>query len=141
MKKNNLKEALGNLLSETEVKGGEYSTPTPIKVPTFDDGDVFHSTAFGRNTSSIYTLEPGMLCPHCHYGHVEEDISFNGTPCEFFVYCPVCNAHICTYKPMPHQEAFHQDTHQKKLYAGGFGSAKTYTCGMEFLCTVLQIPN
>lgn len=142
MKKNNLKEALGNLLSDTEVKGGEYSTPTPIKVPTFnDDGDVFHSTAFGRNTSSIYTLEPGMLCPHCHYGHVEEDISFNGTPCEFFVYCPVCNAHICTYKPMPHQEAFHKDTHQKKLYAGGFGSAKTYTCGMEFLCTVLQIPN
>jgi len=139
MKKNNLKDVLGDLLSDTEVKGGEDVTPTPIKVPTFDD--VFHSTAFGRNTSSIYSLEPGMLCPHCHYGHVEEDVSFNGTPCEFFVHCPVCNAHICTYKPMPHQAAFHQDPHQKKLYAGGFGSAKTYTCGMEFLCTVLQIPN
>ena len=42
---------------------------------------------------------------------------------------------------MPHQAAFHLDEHQHKLYAGGFGSAKTYTCGMEFLGTVLQIPN
>jgi phage terminase large subunit len=42
---------------------------------------------------------------------------------------------------MKHQAAFHQDEHLKKLYAGGFGSAKTYTCGMEFLATVLQIPN
>jgi phage terminase large subunit len=42
---------------------------------------------------------------------------------------------------MAHQAAFHLDEHQQKLYAGGFGSAKTYTCGMEFLCTVLQIPN
>ena len=101
----------------------------------------FHATAFGQNLSNIYTLEPGMTCPHCHYGVLEECESFNGTPCEFFVYCPVCNAFICTYKPMPHQAAFHLDEHQHKLYAGGFGSAKTYTCGMEFLATVLQIPN
>ena len=134
MKRNLNDNVLKDLLSNAEVKGGEE-----IHVPTADD--VFTSTAFGRNTSSIYSLEPGMLCPHCHYGHVQEDVSFNGTPCEFFVYCPVCNAHICTYKPMPHQEEFHKDQHQKKLYAGGFGSAKTYTCGMEFLCTVLQIPN
>ena len=71
MKKNNLKEALENILSDTEVKGGE--SPTPIHVPDFND--VFQSTAFGRNTSSIYSLEPGHLCPNCHYGHVEEDIS------------------------------------------------------------------
>lgn len=141
MKRNNLQKLniLDDLLINTEVQGGETTSPTQTHTPTFDD--VFKSTAFGRNTSSIYTLEPGHLCPHCHYGHVEEDVSFNGTPCEFFVYCPVCNAHICTYKPMPHQEFFHKDPHQKKLYAGGFGSAKTYTCGMEFLCTVLQIPN
>ena len=109
MARNNLKNSLLNdILTDTEVKeGGE-----PVKVPTFDD--VFLSTAFGRNTSSIYSLEPGHLCPHCRYGHVEEDISFNGTPCEFFVFCPVCNAHICTYKPMPHQEAFHLDNHQLK---------------------------
>lgn len=140
MKRNNLKNSvLNNFLDETD-KGGETTTQLTEHTIT-DTANVFTSTAFGRNTSSVYTLEPGHLCPHCKYGHVQEDISFNGTPCEFFVYCPVCNAHICTYKPMSHQKAFHQDTHLKKLYAGGFGSAKTYTCGMEFLTTVLQIPN
>lgn len=98
-------------------------------------------SAFGRNTSSIYTAEAGCLCPKCKYSILQEDISFSGKPCEFFVYCPNCNAHICTYKPMPHQEAFHKDEHMKKLYAGGFGSAKTYTCGMEFVAYALQIPN
>lgn len=135
-----LDEMLGApMLPEPEkVKytGGEDTTP--IEQPTVP---AFTKSAFGRNTSSIYSLEAGMVCPHCRYGVLEEDPSFNGTPCEFFVYCPVCNAHICTYKPMPHQAAFHKDEHLKKLYAGGFGSAKTYTCGMEFLATVLQIPN
>ena len=101
----------------------------------------FKATAFGRNTSSIYAAEVGSLCPHCKFAVLEECTSFSGKPCEFFVYCPNCNAFICTYKPMAHQAAFHMDEHQLKLYAGGFGSAKTYTCGMEFLCTVLQIPN
>lgn len=142
MKKGNLNDNfLKSLLDED--KGGEHvhEECEHEHHHSFLDSEEFKSTAFGRNTSSIYSLEPGHLCPHCHYGHVEEDISFSGTPCEFFVYCPVCNAHICTYKPMPHQEAFHKDPHQKKLYAGGFGSAKTYTCGMEFITTVLQIPN
>ena len=139
MKRNLNNNVLKDLLTNAEVEGGEKFSHEDMHVPTGED--VFHATAFGRNTSSIYSLEPGMLCPHCHYGFVQEDPSFNGTPCEFFVYCPVCNAHICTYKPMPHQAEFHKDTHQKKLYAGGFGSAKTYTCGMEFLSTVLQIPN
>ena len=101
----------------------------------------FKATAFGRNTSSIYTAEAGNLCPHCKFAILEEVTSFSGKTCEFFVHCPNCNAYICTYQPMAHQAAFHLDEHQQKLYAGGFGSAKTYTCGMEFLCTVLQIPN
>lgn len=101
----------------------------------------FKATAFGRNTTSIYTAEVGNLCPHCMFSVLEECTSFSGKPCEFFVYCPNCNAYICTYKPMSHQAAFHRDEHKLKLYAGGFGSAKTYTCGMEFLATVLQIPN
>lgn len=101
----------------------------------------FKATAFGRNTSSIYTAEAGSLCPHCKFSILEEVTSFSGKTCEFFIYCPNCNAYICTYQPMAHQAAFHLDEHQQKLYAGGFGSAKTYTCGMEFLCTVLQIPN
>ena len=105
-----------------------------------DDGS-FSKTAFGRNLTKLYLAEEGQLCPHCRYGVLKEVTSFSGKPCEFFVYCPSCNAYICTYQPMPHQAAFHKDPHQHKLYAGGFGSAKTYTCGMEFLMTVLQIPN
>ena len=112
------------------VKGGEV-----------EDLREFKQTAFGRTTDSIYTLESGQICPCCKYGTLEDVMSFSGKTCEFFVYCPNCNAYICTYKPMPHQEAFHRDEHLKKLYAGGFGSAKTYTCGMETIATVLQIPN
>lgn len=96
---------------------------------------------FGRKVSKIYKVEAGDICPHCNYSKLQEDMSFSGKPCEFFVYCPTCNAHICTYKPMPHQEAFHKDKHQHKLYAGGFGSAKTYTGGMEFIAYALQVPN
>lgn len=99
-----------------------------------------HFKAFGRS-SKVYTLEAGQTCPHCKYAILETATSFSGKDCEFFVYCPNCNAYICTYKPMAHQEAFHKDEHVQKLYAGGFGSAKTYTCGMEFIATVLQIPN
>lgn len=135
-KKDNLLAGLA-ILGGEEDSAGEKEENTCLK----DEKQVFTKTAFGRNLTKIYLAEVGQTCPHCHYGILEEDISFNGTPCEFFVYCPNCNAHICTYQPMPHQEAFHKDEHQKKLYAGGFGSAKTYTCGMEFLATVLQIPN
>lgn len=99
-----------------------------------------HYKAFGKS-APVYTLEAGQLCPHCKFATLNTVTSFSGKDCEFFVHCPNCNAYICTYKPMPHQEAFHKDEHMQKLYAGGFGSAKTYTCGMEFLATVLQIPN
>ena len=126
-------------------------TPEPIRAdpvlkyvsPTVEAGKGkfgSHYKAFGKS-SPVYTLEAGELCPHCKFALLTSVTSFSGKDCEFFVYCPNCNAYICTYKPMPHQEAFHLDEHQQKLYAGGFGSAKTYTCGMEFLATVLQIPN
>lgn len=136
-----------------EPVGGEDTGESPrVEVVLKDKTDTlvagtgkfkshFLATAFGRNTSSIYKAEVGQLCPHCKYSKLEEVTSFSGKTCEFFVYCPNCNAYICTYQPMAHQAAFHHDEHQHKLYAGGFGSAKTYTCGMEFLCTVLQIPN
>lgn len=133
-----------------EEEGGEpeiraevnlKDTPDTIPAGTGKFKNHFKATAFGRNTSSIYTAEAGSLCPHCKFATLEEVTSFSGKTCEFFIYCPNCNAFICTYQPMAHQAAFHLDEHQQKLYAGGFGSAKTYTCGMEFLCTVLQIPN
>lgn len=120
-----------------------FSPPKEANLLEDDDPVVedFTATAFGRNLTKMYVAEAGQLCPHCKYSRLEECMSFSGKVCEFFVYCPNCNAFICTYQPMPHQSAFHLDEHEFKLYAGGFGSAKTYTCGMEFLCTVLQIPN
>ena len=129
--------------------GGEEVRPVSVEddnpFPPIIEETVreYKQTAFGRTSSTegVYTLEPGQICPHCKFGILEDVISFSGKVCEFFVYCPNCNAYICTYKPMPHQEAFHKDPHLKKLYAGGFGSAKTYTCGMETIGTVLQIPN
>lgn len=128
-----------SILEESKVSVGRRSV-TRVKAKGSEDPG-FKSTAFGRNTSSLYLAEVGQLCPHCHYSLLTECMSFSGKPCEFFVYCPNCNAYICTYKPMPHQAEFHLDEHNYKLYAGGFGSAKTYTCGMEFLAYVLQIPN
>ena len=144
-------QSLAEQIPETpKEEGGE--NPPAVEVDLRDHtetvsagtgkfGSHFKATAFGRNTSSIYTAEEGQLCPHCKFSVLESCTSFSGKTCEFFVYCPNCNAYICTYKPMTHQAAFHLDEHQLKLYAGGFGSAKTYTCGMEFLTTVLQIPN
>lgn len=117
--------------------GGMPSLP---KVLTDPDPHVKYKTAFGK-AERVYKAEPGDMCPNCLYAPFEPVMSFSGKDCEFFVYCPNCNAYVCTYQPMPHQAAFHRDEHQQKLYAGGFGSAKTYTCGMEFLATVLQIPN
>ena len=119
-------------VKKPDISLQEITTPLPVSEV---------SSAFGRHSSSIYKVQAGQVCPHCNYAILEEDISFSGKPCEFFVYCPNCNAHICTYQPMEHQKAFHEDEHMKKLYAGGFGSAKTYTCGMEFIAYALQIPN
>ncbi len=99
------------------------------------------SRAFTKTAKGIYTCEVGDVCPRCNYSKFEEVISFSGKQAEFFVHCPTCNSYVCRYKPMPHQEIFHTDQHMKKLYAGGFGSAKTYTAGMEFIGTILQIPN
>lgn len=93
------------------------------------------------NKKGIYTIDVGDICPHCKYGVIEEVIAFSGKTSEFVVRCPVCNAYIHRYKPMPHQKFFHEDQHQRKLYAGGFGSAKTYTVGNEVLAYVLQVPN
>lgn len=150
-RKSNLNKGLAILES---LVGGEADTLTGEEV--YDLGKDFEpeepdfvsppeteftETAFGRAlTEGVYTVEAGSICPHCKFATLEEDMSFNEKVCEFFVYCPNCNAHICTYKPMEHQKAFHEDPHQKKLYAGGFGSAKTYTCGMEFIAHALQVP-
>lgn len=141
-KEKNLLEGIAFLEESEESIKPEDSKPVFLEAPeSVTEEPKKFATAFGRNTSKMYSTEVGCLCPKCKFSVLQEDISFSGKPCEFFVYCPNCNAHICTYKPMPHQEAFHRDEHMKKLYAGGFGSAKTYTCGMEFIAYALQIPN
>lgn len=124
------------------LEGGSAQPSAHAPIPQAAKGASARGGNVGRSASTDVgsSLKPGMVCPHCHYGILESDPSFSGTPCEFFVYCPTCDAHICTYRPMPHQEEFHRDPHKHKMYAGGFGSAKTYTCGMEFLAICLQIP-
>lgn len=150
-KKRNLLKGLSILDALENVdnqEGGESNSHNDVdnsfeeidNSPSRPYAESFKETAFGKNlTDGVYTIEAGSLCPHCKYALLDEDISFSGKVCEFFVYCPNCNAHICTYKPMDHQKAFHEDEHMKKLYAGGFGSAKTYTCGMEFIAHALQV--
>lgn len=147
-----------NLEEMTSILGGGEST-TETKLTSTDtalkDLDLYIPSTNNLTTLNLLKkdinrskkpkvlkkVKAGDVCPHCHYGILEECMSFADKTCEFFVYCPNCNAYICTYEPMPHQAAFHMDEHKYKLYAGGFGSAKTYTCGMEFIAYMLQIPN
>jgi PBSX family phage terminase large subunit len=42
---------------------------------------------------------------------------------------------------MPHQALFHADSHKFKMFAGGFGSAKTSTCAAELIKLTLDTPN
>jgi PBSX family phage terminase large subunit len=115
------------------IKKPEVPVPVPTIIPK-------KSSEFTKGKAGIYTIEVGDTCPRCNYGKIQECISFSEKSSEFFVKCADCNAYIHRYKPMPHQEMFHKDQHAKRLYAGGFGSAKTFTGGNEFLATVLQIP-
>lgn len=55
--------------------------------------------------------------------------------------CDECGSfHFC-YDPMPHQERFHKDPAKYKMWGGGYGSAKTSTCGAEFVDLALRTPN
>ncbi len=59
---------------------------------------------------------------------------------DWWVECDYCHALLFCYVPMPHQYVFHQDHHKFKLYAGGYGSAKTSTCGAEVMQHALSTP-
>lgn len=60
---------------------------------------------------------------------------------EWWLKCEACNKFIFTYQPMPHQARFHADPAKYKMWGGGFGSAKTSTCGAEFVMLALSTPN
>lgn len=91
-------------------------------------------------TTAIQSSSPnakliGQSCS-CGRGRFVETSGFN----EWWVQCNDCDRFVFCYEPMPHQEAFHEDRHKIKMYAGGFGSAKTSTCGAEFLLLALNTP-
>lgn len=68
---------------------------------------------------------------------------YKPTPCmnEWWVKCNDCDNMLFCYIPMEHQMDFHLDHHKIKMWSGGFGSAKTSTCGAEFIGYALSTPN
>lgn len=75
-------------------------------------------------------------CERCEDGIYGETANAS----EWWVKCDSCDHLIFCYVPMEHQLRFHQDNVSYKLYAGGYGSAKTSTCGAEFLMLALSTP-
>lgn len=78
-----------------------------------------------------------MPCRVCNIGHNRHTADHN----EWWVKCDNCEQMTFCYVPMPHQLRFHQDNVKFKMYAGGYGSAKTSTCGAEFIMLALNTPN
>jgi len=74
-------------------------------------------------------------CDKCDFGVFQETTS------EWWVKCDNCGHLVFCYIPMPHQLRFHMDKAKFKMYAGGFGSAKTSTCGAEFIMLALATPD
>jgi phage terminase large subunit len=77
------------------------------------------------------------MCPVCNFGKLME----TGLTGDWNLECNECNAIILCYEPLPHQIAFHQDSHKYRLYAGGYGSGKTTTSVVEVIRHVLSTPN
>ena len=79
----------------------------------------------------------GQSCQSCSLGRYVETVDSN----EWWVKCDNCDQLVFVYTPMPHQLRFHNDPVKYKMYAGGYGSAKTSTCGAEFIMLALNTPN
>lgn len=80
-----------------------------------------------------------MMCPRCG-SPTEKAIAMNDGPSEFWKECTKCNTYINTYKPLPHQHAFHSDSHKFKGNFGGYGSGKTLTDRQEVYKHVFITP-
>ena len=78
----------------------------------------------------------GTVCKKCGQGQYTYTSDNN----EWWVQCNSCLSYLFCYVPMPHQYMFHKDKHKFKMYAGGFGSAKTSTCGAEVVQHALTTP-
>ena len=55
--------------------------------------------------------------------------------------CNICQSAIILYRPLPHQQDYHKDTHTFKAIFGAYGSGKTTTAVMELIKHVLEVPN
>src|SRR6185312_15926942 len=78
-----------------------------------------------------------QICEHCHQGSYQHTDDHN----DWWVKCTECLALKFCYIPQDHQYDFHKDTAMFRMYAGGFGSAKTSTCAAEFILATLNTPN
>lgn len=76
-------------------------------------------------------------CSHCRVGQFKED---NKTG-DWWLSCNECGSLMFCYNPMPHQAIFHEDYHKFKMFAGGYGSAKTSTCAADMIKLTLETPN
>ena len=76
-------------------------------------------------------------CRHCDTGKMVEMPDGN----EWWLECDECGADLFCYVPMIHQNVFHMDEHKFRMWAGGFGSAKTSTCAAEMTMLTLSTPN
>ena len=76
------------------------------------------------------------ICGECSIGAMIPTNCNN----EWWLQCDECRALLFCYEPMEHQIPFHQDTHKYRMWAGGFGSAKTSTCGAEMVMHILSTP-
>lgn len=77
-----------------------------------------------------------MVCQACLSAELEKPK--DGHPS--YLICPNCLAIQLTYKPQDYQAAFHADPTKYKMFAGGYGSGKTYTCVNEALLLGLENP-
>lgn len=80
---------------------------------------------------------PELLHSKCTCGGIFE-LPKNGQ--EWHLECDQCETILFCYIPMPHQEAFHKDTSKYRMWAGGYGSAKTSTCAAEIIDHILNTP-
>ena len=78
----------------------------------------------------------GTTCTLCGVGTLKENDNFS----DWWAKCDECRNLVFCYQPMPHQLRFHQDPAKYKMYGGGFGSAKTSTCGAEFITLAVSTP-
>lgn len=75
-------------------------------------------------------------CPHCGQGFYRETDDAN----IWWVKCDDCEHLQFCYVPMKHQLRYHMDPAKFKLFAGGYGSAKTSTNGAEFVMLAMSTP-